>query len=121
MACRYEVLHYSAQKLPASLMEVWADNKTIKARFEDFLVIGNINKLSEGVHDSESDEKTEQTHYALHRSLTKAIHQMSWELNVPYTIVHRVLCKHLHLCAYKACIFPDLKKRYQITMTELCY
>jgi hypothetical protein len=51
MACRYEVLHYSAQKLLASLMEVWADNKTIKARFENFLVTGSIHKLSEGVHE----------------------------------------------------------------------
>jgi len=91
MACRYEDLHYSAQKLLASLMEVWADNKTIKARFENFLVTGSIHKLYDGVHESESDEKIEQTQYALQRSLTKSIHQMSWELNVPYIMVHRVL------------------------------
>jgi len=68
MTCRYEVLHYSAQKLLASLMEVWADNKTIKARFENFLVTGSMHRLSEGVHKRESDEKTEQTHYTFQRS-----------------------------------------------------
>jgi len=112
MACRYVVLHYSAQKLLASLKEVWADNKTINARFENILVTGSIHKLSEGGDENESDEKVEQTHYALQRHLTKSIHQMSWELNVPYIMLHRFLCKQLHLCAYKACIFPDLKDRY---------
>jgi hypothetical protein len=43
--------NYCAQKLLASLMEVWADNKTIKARFENFLVTGSIHKLFEGVHE----------------------------------------------------------------------
>jgi len=75
------------RKQLASLKEVWAGNKTIKARFEYFLVTGSIHKLSEGVHESESDEKIEQTYSALQRSLTKSVHQMSWELNVP----HRVL------------------------------
>jgi hypothetical protein len=31
---------------------------------------------------------------------------MSWELNVPYVMVHTGLCKQLHLCAYTAYIFP---------------
>jgi hypothetical protein len=45
----------------------------MNARFEHFLVIGSIHKLPEGAHESESEEKVEQTHYALQRSLTKSI------------------------------------------------
>jgi hypothetical protein len=50
MASRNEVLQYSAQKLLAILNEVWADNKTIKARFENVLMTGSIHTISEGVH-----------------------------------------------------------------------
>jgi hypothetical protein len=67
MACRYEFLHYNVQKLLASVKEVRADNKTINARFENVFVTGSIHKLSEGVHESQSDEKNEQTHYALEK------------------------------------------------------
>jgi hypothetical protein len=34
VASRNEVLQYSTQKILAILEEVWADNKTINARFE---------------------------------------------------------------------------------------
>jgi len=54
-------------------MEVWADNKTIKARFENFLVTGSIHKLYEGVHESESDEKIEHNMHCREASLNPFI------------------------------------------------